>query len=127
MTRNANESESASSASQAGVALAPGDERLGQPLAGVGLAPDSGGAQLVDGKPRDHGRDVRPRRLDALTRLERAVQAQEALLHDVLPPRSRRGASGKGIANAGGRSSSNRSVLAMAQPSPFAKPSRQLG
>ena len=31
------------------------------------------------------------------------------------------------IANAGGRSSSNRSVLAMAQPSPFAKPSRQLG
>ena len=31
------------------------------------------------------------------------------------------------IANAGGRSSSSRSVLAIAQPSPRAKPSRQLG
>ena len=109
-----------------GVTLPGGDERLGEPLAGVGLAPDPRGAQLVDGQPGHDGRDVRPRRLDPLTLLERAMEAEEALLHDVLrlahaaqhPVRDRERRRPQRLEQVG---------AAMAQPSPRAKPSRQLG
>jgi hypothetical protein len=61
-----------------------GDERLGQPLAHVALAPRPRRAQLVDPEPRDHGREVRARRLDPLACLERVVDAEVGLLHHVL-------------------------------------------
>ena len=66
------------------IGRAVGHERLGQPLADVGLASHAGRAQLVDREPRGHRRDVRPRRLDPLALLERLVEAEERLLDHVL-------------------------------------------
>jgi hypothetical protein len=60
------------------------DQRLGQPLAHVALASDPGRSQLVDAQPGDHGREVGAWRLDPLALLQRVVQAQQRLLHDVL-------------------------------------------
>jgi hypothetical protein len=57
------------------------DERLGQPLPGVDLAPLARRAQVVDGEPRCHRREVRLRRV----RLDvRFLVAKEGVLDDVL-------------------------------------------
>jgi hypothetical protein len=60
------------------------DQRLGQPFAEVALALDPGRSQLVDAQPGDHGREIRAWRLDPLALLQRQVQTQQRLLHDVL-------------------------------------------
>jgi hypothetical protein len=62
------------------------DERLGQPLARVHLAPHTGRAELVDREPGRHGREVGLRRLGLDVG---RVVAQERLLHDVLGLRDR--------------------------------------
>ena len=60
------------------------DQRLGQPLADVRLAPGAGRAQLIDAEAGDDGGDPGRRRVDPLAAGERAVQAQQGLLHHVL-------------------------------------------
>ena len=57
-----------------------GDERLRQPVARVGLAPDPRGAQVVDREPRHHRGQERLRRAHVAL----AVQAEIRLLHEVL-------------------------------------------
>ena len=60
------------------------DERLGQPGAHVGLAPDPGGAQVADGEPGGDRGQVGLGRVDAGAVAQRAGQPQEGLLDDVL-------------------------------------------
>ena len=67
-----------------GIVVGARHERLRQPLADVGLAPDPRRAEVVEREPRDHRRQVGARRLDPLAALARPVQAQEPLLHHVL-------------------------------------------
>ena len=58
-----------------------GDERLGQPLARVVLAPDPRRAELIDRQASGDRREEGPRRRDLLARV---MEAQERLLRDVL-------------------------------------------
>ena len=67
-----------------GIVVGARHERLRQPLAHVGLAPDPRRAEVVEREPRDHRRQVRARRLDPLAALARPVEAEEPLLHHVL-------------------------------------------
>ena len=61
-----------------------GDDRLGQPVADVELAPGASRAQFVDRQPGTHGRHKCARRGDRLVAVERLVDAKQRLLGDVL-------------------------------------------
>ena len=78
-----------------GIVVGARDERLRQPLAHVGLAPDPRRAEVVEREPRDHRRQVGARRLDPLAARARPVEAEESLLHHVLRLAARCRASGR--------------------------------
>src|SRR6266540_4346566 len=67
-----------------GILIGARHERLRQPLAHIGLAPDPRRVEVVEREPRDHRRQVGARRLDPLAALARPVEAEEPLLHHVL-------------------------------------------
>jgi hypothetical protein len=98
------------------------DQRLGQPLADVGLAAHAGGAQLVDADAGDHRGQVGARRLDLRAVGERAVEAEEPLLHGVL----RLAHAAEHPVGDRERGRSQVAIELVVHPSPSANPVRQL-